>query len=259
MAIVDLDDSAPVVDSGDSAVSVDENDVSGQVVYVATADDSGDDVADSPIAFSLTDDSDAEFAIDASTGEVTFNASADHEADSEYSFYVVATDAAGNEGEPQLVTMSINDLDELPPIITAPTVNKVLSAFTGEGQTIYTPNVVDDANDVTSEPLTYSLTGGDLALFEIDPATGVVTYLPNPQTDLDTIEYVPYEVTVTDSSGNKSSVGLTLEIAGKEENALQPPMLLQTVKFRIKFCLKEKLYKIRELKMKSLQMLLPLL
>ena len=123
--INDLDDAAPSVDSADSADSVDENAPSGQIVYTATADDSGDDVADGPIEFSLTDDSDAEFSIDASTGEVSFNATADHETDSEYSFSVVATDGADNVGEPKLVTMAIVDLDD-----TAPTVNSGDSAGT---------------------------------------------------------------------------------------------------------------------------------
>ena len=67
--INDLDDAAPAVDSGDSADSVDENAASGQVVYTATADDSGDDVADGPILIQATGDSDSEFSIDSATGE----------------------------------------------------------------------------------------------------------------------------------------------------------------------------------------------
>jgi hypothetical protein len=46
------------------------NSGSGQVVYTATADDSLDDVADSPITFSLSDSSDTALSIDSATGEV---------------------------------------------------------------------------------------------------------------------------------------------------------------------------------------------
>jgi hypothetical protein len=56
-----------------------------KLFYTATADDSLDDVADSPITFSLSSDSDAALTIDASTGEVTLSIDPDHEAQSEYS------------------------------------------------------------------------------------------------------------------------------------------------------------------------------
>ena len=72
---------------------------SGQIVYTATADDSADDVADGPIEFSLTDDSDSAFSIDAASGEVTFAGGADYEAQSAYNFAVVATDSAANNSE----------------------------------------------------------------------------------------------------------------------------------------------------------------
>jgi hypothetical protein len=65
--------------------------VPGQVVYTATADDSGDDVADTPITFSLSSDSDVALTIDSSTGEVTLSTDPDHEAQSVYSFAVIAT------------------------------------------------------------------------------------------------------------------------------------------------------------------------
>jgi hypothetical protein len=52
------------ITSGDAAVAIDENSGSDQVVYTATADDSLDDVADSPITFSLSSDSDAALSID---------------------------------------------------------------------------------------------------------------------------------------------------------------------------------------------------
>ena len=116
LIINDLDDAAPTV-SSESTFSIDENADAGQVVYLATADDSGDDVADTPVTFSLTADSDKEFSINSASGEVTFNASADHETDSEYSFSVVATDGAGNVGEAKAVTMTVNDLDDANPVI----------------------------------------------------------------------------------------------------------------------------------------------
>jgi hypothetical protein len=51
------------ITSGDTAVAIDENSGSGQVIYTATADDSAD-VSDG-VTFSLSADSDAALSIDA--------------------------------------------------------------------------------------------------------------------------------------------------------------------------------------------------
>jgi hypothetical protein len=79
LEINDLDDAAPTITSGDTAITIDENSGSNQIVYTATADDSGDDVADSPITFSLSSDSDVALSIDPLTGAVTLSTDPDHE------------------------------------------------------------------------------------------------------------------------------------------------------------------------------------
>jgi hypothetical protein len=61
----------------------------------------------------LSEDSDTALSIDASTGEVTLTADPNYETQSQYSFSVIATDAAGNVSESQSVTLDINNLDEL--------------------------------------------------------------------------------------------------------------------------------------------------
>ena len=224
MSINDLDDAAPTVTSASSAGSVDENSGS-QVIYTATADDSGDDVVDGPISFSLADDSDPALSIDSATGVVTLNADPDHEAQSEYSFAVVATDAAGNASEAQSVTLDINDLDELNPIIKGQEVPFALASFSGAGQVVYSPSsdeaadfeaAYDDSSDVTGT-LTFTLTSEAADDFSIDSATGEVTYLPNPQTSLDN-EYISYTVTATDEAGNSASTELQIVISGEELN-----------------------------------------
>ena len=67
--INDLDDAAPTVTSGATAVAIDENSGAGQVIYTATSTDLDDDVADTPIAYSLAEGSDAALSIDRLTGE----------------------------------------------------------------------------------------------------------------------------------------------------------------------------------------------
>ena len=134
--INNLDEVAPTVDSDDTADSVNENTGAGQVVYTATADDSGD-ISDG-VTFSLAEGSDPALSIDANTGAVTLNADPDHEAQSQYSFSVVATDAAGNASAAQSVTLDINDLDDAAPTITSGDTADAINENSGAGQVIYT-------------------------------------------------------------------------------------------------------------------------
>jgi hypothetical protein len=117
--------------------------VPSQVVYTATADDSLDDVADSPITFTLAEGSDTALTIDASTGEVTLSTDPDHETQSEYSFAVIATDAAGNASEAQSVILEINDLDDAAPTITSGDTAITIDENSGAEQVVYTATADD--------------------------------------------------------------------------------------------------------------------
>jgi hypothetical protein len=64
--INNLDEIAPSITSGDTAVAIDENTGADTVIYTATADDSLDISAG--VTFSLTGDSDPALSIDPSTG-----------------------------------------------------------------------------------------------------------------------------------------------------------------------------------------------
>jgi hypothetical protein len=79
-------------------------------------------------------------SIDASTGAVTLNADPDYETQSQYSFSVVATDAAGNQSEAQSVTLNITDVLELPPMVNPAIV------VVEKGQDVSTPIYQAEAN-----------------------------------------------------------------------------------------------------------------
>jgi hypothetical protein len=216
LSINNVDDAAPTITSGNSADSVDENAASGQVIYTATADDSGDIVADGPITFSLSSDSDAEFSIDAATGAVSFNATADHENDSEYSFNVVVTDAAGNVSQAQTVTMGINDLDDSVPIITSGDTAAGIDENTGAGQVIYIATAEDSAD--VSDGFSFSLADGSDAALSIDPDTGEVILTTDP--DFETQSQFNFSVIAADAAGNTSEPqAVVLEINNLDEVA----------------------------------------
>ena len=216
--INDLDDEAPTVTSGDTAVAIDENSGAGQVVYMATADDTADDVADTPMAFSLTEGSDAGLTIDSTTGAVTLAADPDHETQSQYSFAVIATDAAGNVSEAQSVTLDINDLDDAAPTVTSGATAVAIDENSGAGQVIYTATSTDVVDDVADTPIAYSLAEGSDAALSINSETGAVTLSTDP--DHETQAQYNFAVIATDAAGNASEAqAVTLDINDLDEVA----------------------------------------
>ena len=82
LAINNLDEVAPTITSGGTAAAIDENSGAGQVVYTATATDTGD--ISGGVSFSLGGADAATFSIDGGTGAVTLTGDPDHETQSSY-------------------------------------------------------------------------------------------------------------------------------------------------------------------------------
>jgi hypothetical protein len=215
VAINNLDEVAPSIDSGDTATAVDENSGEGQVVYTATASDTDFNGAED-ITFSLADDS-LGFSIDADTGVVTTNAdfAADYENTQSQSFTVVATDAAGNASE-QVVSVAINNLDEVAPSITSGDTGTAVNENSGEGQVVYTATATDDAD--TSDGLSFSLADESLG-FSIDASTGVVTTNADFAADYEDALSQSFTVVATDVAGNASEQVVSVAINNLDEVA----------------------------------------
>jgi hypothetical protein len=202
LGINDLDDAAPTLTSPDTAEAINENSGAGQVIYTAKAEDSNDDIVDGPIAFSLVSDLAGALSINATTGEVTLNVNPNHEAQTQYTFEVVATDAAGNASDPQSVSLVIDDLDDAAPTITSLAIADDLTENTGENQIIYTVTADDSGDDVAEAPITYSLVDDLEGALSIDPATGAVRLTVDPLY-YDQPNYL-FEVVATDAASNSS-------------------------------------------------------
>jgi hypothetical protein len=192
--------------------------VLGQVVYTATADDSADDVSDTPITYSLEEGSDTALSINSDTGEVILNTDPDHETQSQYSFAVIATDAAGNQSNAQSVSLEINDLDDAAPIIISGDTAVAINENSGAGQIIYTATSNDSADNVSDTPITYSLSEDSDTALSIDPATGDVTLTNNP--DHEAQSQYSFAVIATDAAGNASEAqSVTLDINDLDDAA----------------------------------------
>ncbi|MDO6683791.1 cadherin domain-containing protein, partial [Oceanobacter sp. 5_MG-2023] len=212
LAVNNLDEVAPTITSGATATAIDENSGAGQVVYTAAADDSAD--ISSGVSFLLSGDDAAYFSIDASTGEVTLLADADYETKASYSFIVTATDGAGNHTD-QIVTLAVNNLDEIAPTITSGATATSIDENSGAGQVVYTATA-DDSADI-SDGVSFSLSGTDASLFSINSVTGEVTLLADA--DYETKSSYNFTVIATDGAGHFTDQTVTLAVNNLDEAA----------------------------------------
>ena len=213
LTINNLDEVAPEVTSGDAAVAINENSGSGQVIYTASASDDAD--VSGGYSFKLSAGSDSALSIDAVTGDVTLDTNPDFETQSQFSFTVIATDAAGNDSAGQSVTLDINNLDEVAPEITSGDSAGVITENSGAGQVVYTASS-DDSGD-TSDSVTYSLSEHSDSALSIDANTGEVTLADDPNFEAQSA--YSFIVVATDAAGNSSSELVSLNVSNVDEAA----------------------------------------
>ena len=213
LAILDVDDEAPVIDSSTTADAIDENIGAGQDVYTITATDN---VGVTSYAIAGADAS--HFTVDdPSSGVVTLTADPDYETKASFSFTVTASDAAGNTSAAQTVTLAINNVEDQSPVITSSATADAILERTGAGQGVYTITATDDIG-VTS----YAIGGTDMSHFSVNATTGVVTLTADP--DYETKASYEFTVTASDAAGNTSDpLTVTLPIDDLDETPPQTP------------------------------------
>ena len=202
LAVNDVDETGPEIDSGATAEPIDENSGINQIIYTATS-------SESDLTWSLAAGGDAgDFMIDESTGQVTFNINPDHETQASYTFTVIATDEADNASE-QTVSLAINDLDEVAPTITSPAIADAIDENSGPLQLVYTATSTD-TGDISTGSTEYSLAGPDADAFTISATSGAVTLIANP--DFEVQPSYSFTVVATDEAGNFSEQAVTLAV-----------------------------------------------
>jgi hypothetical protein len=206
LLIKDVDEKPPVFASGPTATPIDENSGPNRVVYTAVATDA------SAITYSLAPTADsAAFSITPLTGIVTLKDNPDYEVQPSYSFTVIATDAKGNASH-QNVLLSINDIDEEPPVFTSSTTANAIDENSGANQSVYTAAATD------ASAISYSLASvDDSTAFSINSTTGAVSLRDNPDYELQTS--YSFTVVATDAQGNASQQSVLLNINDVDEEA----------------------------------------
>lgn len=190
-----VEGSNPVFTSGTTATFA-ENATG--TVYTAAASGS------TPMTYSITGGADAaDFAINSSTGALTFvtppnfEAPADADTNNTYVVQITATNSFGSAN--QTVTVTVTDVTEG----TAPTFTSAATANFAENGT----GTAYTAVATGSGPISYSISGTDAADFNINSSTGAVTFAvtPNFEAPADSDANNVYNITVTATNSFGSS------------------------------------------------------
>ena len=185
-------------------------------VYTAAATDPD---AGTTLTYSLAGADASLFNINATTGVVTFKSAPNYEAPADagannvYNITVGASDGAVTTTKAVAVTVT-NVTAEAPEFASGGSASFAENAV----GTVYTAAAVPEPG----KSLTYSLTGADAALFDINATTGVVTFKssPNYEAPGDAGGNNVYDVTVTASDGTLSS---TKDVAITVTNVNEAP------------------------------------
>ena len=158
-------------------------------------------------------------AIDSDDGEVRLKSSANFETKNSYSFNVIATDPDGSS-DTEAVTISVNDVNEMPSITSSATVTAAENQ--ANSSVLYTATATDvDSGD----NLTFSISGADSSYFTIDADDGEVRL--KASADYETKSSYDFTIIATDDglgalSGSKAVV---LNISNVNDN----PVLKKTI------------------------------
>jgi Ca2+-binding RTX toxin-like protein len=189
--------------------------------FVANVVDPAGDTDSITYGISNADPDGALFQID-SAGNLSFINAPDREnpldtgGDNNYVVTVTAKDGATGNTVATQYNFDVTDLND-----TAPIINSSATVGVNENSTAVT-TVTSTDPDLTGGPTTYSISGADSALFNIDTNTGVLTFIgaPDHETPGDAGANNVYNIIVTASDGtNTSNQNMTITVNDLNDNA----------------------------------------
>ena len=179
------------------------------------------DPAGKGVTYSITGGADAgDFKIDAKSGALTFKSAPVYDTppttNPSNSYTVTVNAVDGTTSASQTFTINVTNVNEPPKITSAATVQQnENNASTG-----LTVTATDTDKGTV---LTYSISGGaDAALFKIDPATGMLTWIsaPNFEAPLSSTHDNNYALTVAASDGvNTTTQAVTVQVLNVNDNS----------------------------------------
>jgi hypothetical protein len=228
VTVTSANDSPVISSNGGGATAsatVDEN-TTAVTTVTATDPDSGD-----THTYSISGGSDAAaFAINATTGVLTFNSAPDFESpadtgtDNVYDVQVTVTDdGIGNLTDVQDLAVTVNNVNENP-VITSNGGGASAAVNAQEGQTSATTVTATDPD--VGDTLSYTISGGaDAALFVINSATGALSFFTAPvySAPSDSGSNGIYDVQVTVSDNGAGNLTDIQDIAVTVTDVNAPP------------------------------------
>ena len=166
------------------------------------------------VSYSLSSNPGGLFQIDPATGVVTVapGATIDYETATSHSIEVTATSTDGSTSAQSFTIGVTDDTSEF--TVTAVTDTDVATDQVAENATGGTVvGITAFASDADgSDTVSYSLSSNPGGLFQIDPATGVVTVAPGATIDYETATSHTIEVTATSTDGSTSAQSFTIGV-----------------------------------------------
>jgi len=221
--VTDANDNAPTITSdGGGATGLIQVDEGGTTVTTATASDV--DTTGS-LSWAIVGGADAgRFTIDATTGVLSFAQATDHEApldvggDNVYTVRIQVSDGVQTSWQDLLVT--VRDLNDNAPVVTSHAGAASVTVHHAENTQAFATMAANDA-DATST-LVWRISGGaDAARFQIDAATGAMSFVtaPDHETPVDADADGTYEVTVEVDDGTQTDTqALSIVVDNVNEN-----------------------------------------
>ena len=211
VTVINLNDNEPQFDLTFDSFDISENTTA--VTTIAASDDDGDD-----LTFSLTNSTDSNlFTLDPSSGALAFTSAPDFEtaedgnSDNTYELELNVFD--GSHTTTQEITITVTNIDEAPSfaaaIVDLP-INENTSGSVYQAQ----------ATDPEQATLTYSASGTDAGLFDLDPSSGELTFKqsPNFEAPLDQGADNVYKLDIAADDGtNQASQSLTITVTNVNE------------------------------------------
>jgi len=208
-----IENNAPTLTDGGTAwdgLSIDEDAIAGTKVLNGAKQAitfSGTDVEtdDSALTFEVVGSSN--FTIDADGYLVLkTGASINFEAKETEQISVVAKDENGAASDPEILTITIGDVNEAPTIDSGASGETLLEFARPDGTAVYDADATDV--DDPANTITFSLGGDDKDKFAIDASTGIVTLASNLDGISSNGSYA-FTVTADDGEGGTDTVDVT--------------------------------------------------
>ena len=219
VAVSDLNDELPQVTSVGSVVLDFSSVVLNATIYTVTATDAD---AGDQLSYALGGVDARHFSLDASSGILAFiqqpslSAPQDADANNRYDLQITVSDLGGHNTLFDLEVRVTDDIGSPPAFASASA--SVEFAENGTG-TVYTAT----ATDVDNEPLTYSISGTDAALFTLNSSSGALAFRNAPDyeqpSDANSDNSYSLNLTATDPVGNQGQQSLTVQVRNTNDNA----------------------------------------